>query len=110
MTVPVNNLVTVINNSLGIELNENISLDQLKDLLAGHINDLIEHNFNKLISILYRIDINESRLKQLLAENSAQDAGRIIAELVIQRQLQKIAYRERFGNTGENSIDENEKW
>ena len=102
-------LVAAINDSLGIELKETISADQLTDILAEHINDLIDHNFTKLVNLLYRIDVNESKLRQMLAEN-AHDAGRIIAGLIIERQLQKIASRERFSNRDENSIDENEKW
>ena len=34
--------------------------------LALEINGLILHDFNKLISILYRIDINEIELKKML--------------------------------------------
>ena len=109
MKVPEDRLVTAINDSFGIELRNNISPDQLTDILAGHINDMIDCNFNKLVNLLYRIDINESKLRQMLVENSL-DAGRIIARLIIERQLQKIESRENFRNRNENSIDENEKW
>ena len=109
MNVPEQSLVAAINDSLGIELKKDISADQLTNILAGHINDLIETNFNKLVNLLYRIDINESKLRQMLNENS-HDAGKIIAGLIIERQLQKIASRERFRDSTENSIDEKEKW
>ena len=108
MNVPEQSLVAEINDSLGIELRNNISADQLADVLTAHINDLIDRNFNKLVNLLYRIDINESKLRQMLDENS-QDAGRVIAGLIIERQLQKIASREQF-RKNENNIDENEKW
>jgi hypothetical protein len=102
-------LVSAINDSLGIELKKDINADQLADLLAGHINDLIDRDFNKLVNLLYRIDVNESKLRQMLNEN-AHDAGRIIAGLIIERQLQKIASRESFRNNNESNIDEKEKW
>jgi hypothetical protein len=34
----------------------------------------------------------------------------IIAELIIERQIQKVKSRENYRNKGENSMDENEKW
>ena len=108
MNVPEQNLVAAINDSLGIELTNDISADQIRDILAAYINEMIDRNFNKLVNLLYRIDINESRLRQMLNENP-QDAGRIIAGLVIERQLQKIASREWF-RKHQNNIDENEKW
>ena len=100
MTIPINDLITVINNSLGIELKETISDDQLKERLTGYINDLIDHNFNMLVNLLYKIDVSESRLKQLLDETSGYDAGGIIAELIIERQIQKIRYREQIWKQG----------
>jgi len=109
MNVPEQSLVSAINDSFGIELRKDISTDQLTDMLAGHINDLIDRDFNKLVNLLYRIDVNESRLRQMLNEN-AHDAGKIIAGLIIERQLQKIASRESFRNNNESSIDEKEKW
>ena len=109
MKVPGQNLVSAINDSLGIELKKDLSADQLIDILAEHINDLIDRNFNKLVNLLYRIDVNESKLRQMLNENST-DAGRVIAGLIVERQLQKIASRESFRNSDENGIDEKEKW
>ena len=109
MNVPEPNLVSAINDSLEIELRKDISADQLKDMLTGYVNDLIDRNFNKLVNILYRIDVNEFKLRQMLNENPG-EAGRIIAELIIERQLQKITSRENFRNNDENNIDEKEKW
>jgi hypothetical protein len=109
MNDPQHSLVSVINDSLGIELRKDTSADQLADILAGHVNDLIDHDFNKLVNLLYRIDVNESKLRQMLNDN-AHDAGRIIAGLIIERQLQKIAFRESFRSNNESNIDEKEKW
>lgn len=108
MTSPVNNIVAGINNSLGLELKETISMDELKNLLSGHIHQLINNNFNKLVSILYRIDVSEIKLRQLLQDNPAEDAGEIIAGLIIDRQLQKIKTRKEDGNSPD--IPEDDKW
>jgi hypothetical protein len=109
MAFPDKNIVSVIRESLAIELREDLSMDELRKKIADYINPLITNNFNKLISILYRLDINESKLKQLLTDNPAEDAGMIIADLIIERQIQKLKSRETH-KKGENNIDENEKW
>ena len=76
--------------------------------LALEINALILHDFHKLVSILYRIDINESQLKAMLQQYSHVDAGYIIAQLIIERQLEKAAMREKFRK--EDNIPEDDKW
>lgn len=108
MVSPDKNLIAAIRESLEVDLQESLSMDELKKLLADYINPLISNNFHKLISILYRVDINESKLKKLLTDNPAQDAGIIIAELIIERQLQKIKTKKE--NKGNNTISEEDKW
>jgi hypothetical protein len=53
--------------------------------------------------------VSEVKLKTLLKVQSQEDAGKIIAELVIERQLQKIKTREQFKQQDDN-FDEEEKW
>ncbi|MGN6292276.1 MAG: hypothetical protein ACTHMV_05970 [Chitinophagaceae bacterium] len=77
--------------------------------LADKINDLLVNDFDRLIAILYRMDVSDIKLKNLLKNNPGEDAGRIIAELMIERQAQKIESRKQFTRR-EDNIDENEKW
>jgi hypothetical protein len=104
-----NEIIRLIRNDMVIELPENILLSEAAALLAVYINKLIEADFHKLISILYRLDVSETKLRQLLEENTGSDAGVIIADLIIERQIQKIKSRQQFGRK-DNTIDENEKW
>jgi hypothetical protein len=78
------------------------------ELVAG-INDMINTNFERLISLLYRIDVNEEKLKSLLRQNESEDAGKIIATLIINRQLDKIRSRKE-NKTTPDDIPEDEKW
>ena len=113
MSVPDKNIVSAIRASLDIVLQEGLSLDELKKILAGYINPLISNNFNKLISILYRMDINEAKLMQLLHDNPAEDAGMIIAELIIERQLQKLKSKKENRDSNiisGDDMNESEKW
>lgn len=94
------------NFQLPIAINE---MQDAENFLAKKINALIKDDFNLLIQILYRIDVNETRLKQVLKDNPNEDAGKIIAALLIERQLQKINTREQFKRKNDNFSDE-EKW
>jgi hypothetical protein len=100
--------IEVVASQLGVLLNVNDS-DANKKILAARINELIQLDFQKLISILYRLDVSEKKLKTLLEESSTTDAGYIITELIIERQIQKIKSRQQFRQP-DNDIDENEKW
>lgn len=102
-------IINLLKKELSIDLSENILLDEAAIILTAHINQLIQTDFQKLVFILYRIDVNETRLKKILQENPGEDSGRIIADLIIERQLQKIKSRKWFSQR-DNNIDENEKW
>ena len=103
------NLILILNESLQIDLQSNISLELLKEKLSYHISHLIQTDFQKLIFVLYKIDVSEKKLKKLLKENADGDTGKIIAELIIEKQLQKIKSRQQSSKQGEN-IDDDESW
>jgi hypothetical protein len=74
--------------------------------LVHLINELIVHDFSRLVQVLYRIDISETRLKNLLRKNTETDASVIIADLVIERQIQKNEARNQFKSTSDTSDEE----
>ena len=80
-----------------------------KQVLVEKINELINNDFQKLVSILYRMDVSEKKLKQLLNENAGTNAALIITDLMIERQEQKIISRQQFRKKDEN-ISDDEKW
>jgi 2C-methyl-D-erythritol 2,4-cyclodiphosphate synthase len=77
--------------------------------LAAAINELIETDFSQLVNLLYRVDVDEWKLKKLLRDNKNVDAGELIADLLIERQMQKIKSR-RQSNRRDNNITEEDKW
>jgi hypothetical protein len=85
-----------LNDSYGLGLPEDTTLDALETVLADRINTMITTDFNRLVSLLYRIDVNENVLKKLLKENAGTDAGLIMARLVLERQWQKIETRRKY--------------
>ncbi|HJV20400.1 MAG TPA: hypothetical protein VJ552_11025 [Sediminibacterium sp.] len=77
--------------------------------LVNTINDLILHDFEKLVFVLYRIDVNEAKIKSLLATKTDTNAAELIADAIIERLKQKKAAKEIFKQ--HNHIEsEEEKW
>jgi len=100
-------IISEISSSLEIDLISKTSNDEIRSALTDRINYLITNDFNKLVAILYRIDISEQQLKGKL-ENRAQDAGAIITEMIIERQIQKLKTKQQFRSNENTSGDE--KW
>ena len=100
---------------LRITLSDSFSLDNISDeaewfqLLTERIDYLIQTDFNKLVSILYRLDVSEMKLSQMLKEHPGTDAAEIIARMIIERQREKIKSRAAFKNPGDD-IPEEDKW
>ena len=67
-------------------------------MLVNFIDELIRNDFNRLLSILYRVDISEEKLKRKLAENKDNNvqSAEIIANLLIDREAEKIISREKY--------------
>jgi hypothetical protein len=82
--------------------------DQLIEALAGGINHLIQTDFARLINMLYRIDISENTLRETLEQQADKDAGLLIAELIIERQLLKLKMRAQF--KPQQNIPDDDKW
>ncbi|MEP6844932.1 MAG: hypothetical protein ABI861_02985, partial [Panacibacter sp.] len=83
--------------------------DLFREKLAAYIHELIREDFEKLVSILYRLDVNENKLKTLLEEKADDDAGMLIADAIIERQAEKITSRKKYSSINKD-IPEDEKW
>lgn len=101
-------LVNDINQSLELSLKEKLSAEELREQLAAHINHLINTDFEKLVFYLYRIDVDETKMRRLLDNKQGEDSAYLLADLIIERQIQKIENRKNYKHN--NSIADNEKW
>jgi len=93
------------------KLNEDLSLKDdkhFKSQLEYLVNQLIEKDFSRLVQILYRIDVNELQLKNLLQTNPGTDASILITDLIIERQVQKIEFRMKYHSN--RNISDEEIW
>jgi hypothetical protein len=77
--------------------------------LIDEIRYLLENDFHKLISILYRMDVPEGKLRGLLQENPDQDAAELIAALILERAAKRQETKEQYGRSQDEN-DAEERW
>jgi hypothetical protein len=77
--------------------------------LAITINELIKNDFSKLVQLLYRIDVSEAKLKYILQAHPNEDAGKLIAAVVIERLADTKKAREMFSTPKEDDSIDNEE-
>lgn len=73
--------------------------DRLADLrvyVTRQISRMLETDRGLLFSILYRIDVSEKDVLQCLSSSPDESVAERLAELVVERQLQKIELRRRW--------------
>ena len=79
--------------------------ENMLQMLEEKIRELIQHDMHTLISLLYRMDVSEARLKHTLQSAPDQDAAQLIAALVIERQAQRIQSRRNFSGKRNDDAD-----
>ena len=70
-------------------------IDLLKDFAIADYNHdyLIENDYERLLQVLYRIDVDESKAKKSLIEASDKNPSEVLADLIIERLLEKAKSR-----------------
>ncbi|MBC7865254.1 MAG: hypothetical protein IAF38_19925 [Bacteroidia bacterium] len=85
---------------IGIEIKfkaqDTLSLEGIAEKLRPEIAALMQKNYQGFLNLLYRIDLNETRLKREIANNKDTAVEQIICELIIKRELQKVVIRSYF--------------
>lgn len=82
--------------------------EALRRQLSEGVRQLLTRDFEKLLYVLYRVDVSEKKLKQLLQLYPDADAAVLITDLLIERQLEKIRSRQAFPRN--DDIPGDERW
>lgn len=85
---------------LGIELNfKPLIIDPYKDFF-NQVNQLIAHLFendhSRFLNLLYRIDLPEMELNNLIQNTSPPELYNTITELLLRREFMKVVARNRY--------------
>jgi len=92
-------LTILINKDLG-SLEETMQIPQsgldretIREKLSVLIAYLMEHHFEKLCQAMYRLDVSEAKFDKVLNNNALEQIPGAIADLVIEREMQKVRTR-----------------
>jgi hypothetical protein len=75
---------------------DSTSLEEFRKYLTDKLRLLLDEKFDMLVNILYRIDINEKKLSELFSGQNRDFIPASLADLIIERQLQKIKLRKLY--------------
>lgn len=81
--------------------------EELKLRLSTYIAELLDSNFEKLCNMIYRHDVAESKFNQALDSGDIAVQANEIADLVIERELQKVESRKAYRKEKENKNEKN---
>lgn len=89
-------LYNALSGSFELEHVHGLSLNDIKTNVESVVRELLDKNIEKLMSILYRIDVDQKRTDSILKLMSKDDIASQLADEIIKRQLQKIETRNRY--------------
>ncbi len=84
-------------NSL-IPVGDFINLNEFRLYLSQKLSNLMDNNYDSFINILYRIDVDEERLSKLFSGTNRENISADLADLIIERSIQKAEFRQKYKN------------
>ncbi|MVT06901.1 hypothetical protein [Chitinophaga tropicalis] len=100
--------VSQLAEDASLKLNPQISYEALETLLAQQLEIMISNNFQQFVLLLYKIDVAEQKVRDVLAADLSPEVYRKIAAMLIERQQEKIISRKTHSKPPAN--DGEEKW
>lgn len=72
---------------------EHIDLSSLHEKLSLMVAYLMENDMHRLLNAMYRLDVSERKFHDAMQSDSKQEAAIRIADLIIEREMQKVKTR-----------------
>ena len=71
-------------------------LEEFRKYITEKMKEMLDKNYNLLINTLYRIDISEKKLSELFSSKNKELIPEKLADLIIERQVEKINFRKLY--------------
>jgi hypothetical protein len=75
---------------------QGVDMREFHARLSEVIRFMLDHHFEKLCQVMYRLDVSEKKFHNVLTKAPSEEIAGGIADLVIERELQKIRTRELY--------------
>jgi hypothetical protein len=93
-------LISLINKDFGdpeermmIPAGSQVERAEIREKLAFMIAHLMQNHFERLCQAMYRLDVSEKKFDKIMNESALTDIPYAIADLVIEREMQKVRTR-----------------
>jgi hypothetical protein len=70
--------------------------DELRTKLSIAISYLLNHDMERLLNIFYRLDLSETKVKEVIINSSPEKISLELSDLVMEREKQKIITRMKY--------------
>ncbi len=97
----------MMSRDFGLEMGADpMNEKQLFELLADAVAYMIEHRLDFLLSLLYRLDINEQKINFALSPLAKGPANIELAQLIFDRQKQRILTKQFYKQSNLEDLEE----
>ena len=97
----------LISSGFGLDLGEEpVGEDEAFDVLANAVAHMIEHRLDFLLSLLYRLDVDEAKINYALSPVAADPANIGLARLIWERQKQRIFTKKHYQQSKPEDLEE----
>ncbi|MFA7289768.1 MAG: hypothetical protein WC055_12905 [Melioribacteraceae bacterium] len=69
------------------------NLDMVKEQLINKIQEMLARNYDRFMNNLYRMDISEGKVIEVMNSKDKRLVPSLLADLIIERQMQRIKTR-----------------
>ncbi|MEL6864250.1 MAG: hypothetical protein AAFP19_07525 [Bacteroidota bacterium] len=97
----------LIARDFGLDIGQQpLSEKELFDLLANEVAYMIEHRLDFLMSLMYRLDVEEKKISFALSPMATEAANIALARLIFERQKQRIFTKQVYRQSPIDDIEE----
>ncbi len=87
-----------------------LSEEELLQWLANQIAYLMEYRLEFLMSLMYRLDVSEVKVREAISCTQEKATNMILAELILNRQKERLFTKQHFKQPDIEGIDDCLKW
>ena len=76
--------------------NEQVAYEELKSQIIPVLNNLYKNNYSLFNSLLYRIDVDEKKVQQVLLNVSKEHQAEELSKLILEREFIKAMFKKLY--------------
>jgi len=101
MTDHLNETKNLINKDFQREIQEEDQNEEaIIEMLSHRVADMIDSDIDLLLSYLYRLDVEETKIDFILNQQTTIPAHIGLASLIWERQKERLATKKKYGDSG----------